>query len=68
VQSREDLRNTIESILRLRRAEKAVDGGVRDDIAGVREFLEGLVGSTGRRAHAASLLGITQPALDKWSE
>jgi hypothetical protein len=41
---------------------------VRDDIATAREFLEGLVGGTVRRARAARLLGITQPALDKWIE
>src|SRR6266542_1435093 len=65
---RNDTSTAIENILRLRRAESVVDGPVRDDIAPAREFLEGLVGPTVRPAKAARLLGITQPALNKWIE
>src|SRR6266536_601843 len=65
---RNDTSTAIENILRLRRAESVVDGPVRDDIAPAREFLEGLVGPTVRPAKAARLLGITQPALNRWIE
>jgi Helix-turn-helix domain len=60
--------STIENVLRLRRAERAADAPARDDIAVVREFLEGLLGLTVRPAHAARLLRISQPALQKWIE
>jgi hypothetical protein len=58
----------IENILRLRRAEATAAASTRDDLATVREFLEGLAGPTVRPAHAARLLGISQPALQKWIE
>jgi len=66
--SSDDLNMTIENILRLRRLERVVDGRARDEIATVREFLESFVGSTVRPAQAARLLGISQPALNKWIE
>lgn len=59
---------TIENIVRLRRAERLADLAVREDIASVRKFLEGVVGSTVRPAQAARLLGISQPALNHWMD
>ncbi len=56
----------IECLLRLRRAERVAGSPVREDIAPVREFLEELLGPTVRPAHAARLLGISQPALSRW--
>ncbi len=56
----------IDSIVRLRRAERAADASVRSDITPVREYLEDLVGPTIRPAQAARLLGISQPALSRW--
>jgi hypothetical protein len=56
------------NIVRLRRAERRVDPRVRDEIARTREFLETLVGPTIRPAEAARLLGISQPALSRWTE
>ena len=56
----------VEHLLRLRRAERAADVAVRPELAKVRAYLEALVGPTLNRAEVARLLGITQPALDKW--
>jgi Helix-turn-helix domain len=56
----------IDGIIRLRRAERAVDPGVRDDLRGVREQLEAIAGPTVRPAEAARLLGVSQPALKRW--
>lgn len=59
---------TVEHILRLKRAEHMADAELRAELARVRTFLEALVGPTLRRAETARLLGITQPALNKWIE
>lgn len=59
---------TIESIARLRRVERLTDSTVREDIASVREFLEEILGPTVRPAHGARLLGISQPALNRWMD
>jgi hypothetical protein len=65
---RDDIRRAIESIARLRRAERLADESLRGEIADAREFLEGLVGPTVRPADAARLLGVSQPALHRWIE
>ncbi len=62
----QDTSEAIESIVRLRRAERLVDGDLREQIAVAREFLERLVGATVRPALAARLLGISQPGLNRW--
>ena len=59
---------TVEHILRLRRAERMADAELRAELAKVRTFLETWVGPTLKRAETARLLGITQPALNKWIE
>lgn len=56
----------IENILRLRRAERLADEPLRAEIASAREFLQSLVGPTVRPAEAARLLGLSQPALNRW--
>lgn len=56
----------IENILRLRRAERLADPSLNGELASVREFLEREVGSTVRAAEAARVLGISQPALNRW--
>lgn len=63
---RSETAEAIESILRLRRAEALVDRSFRAEIAAVRDFLERLVGPTVRPAEAARLLGVSQPALNRW--
>jgi len=56
----------VEEILRLRRAERAVDAPVRAELRSVREFIEETTGPTVVRAEAARLLGVSQTALDRW--
>jgi excisionase family DNA binding protein len=68
VREREKTGKAIENILRLRRAERLADSHLRAEIATAREFLEGLVGPTVRPADAARLLGVSQPALLRWTE
>lgn len=58
----------IENILRLRRAERIADRDLRAEIASTREFLEDMVGPTVRPAEASRLLGVSQPALNRWTE
>jgi len=65
VQSR-DIRQMVEEILRLRRAEDLADPPLRGELRSVREFLEELAGPTVSRAQAARLLGVSQTALDRW--
>lgn len=64
--SRETIDEAIKNILRLRRAEERASAHEREEIAEAREFLERVVGSTVRPAHAARLLGISKPALSRW--
>lgn len=64
--NREAVREAIDSILRLRRAETHAEGHNREDIAAVREFLERSVGATVRPAEAARLLDVSKPALNRW--
>jgi hypothetical protein len=56
----------IRSILRLRRAERAVHRDVRSEIRLARRFLETIAGPTVRPSEAARLLGVSQPALKRW--
>lgn len=58
----------MESLLRLRRAERLADPIVREDVVPVRELLEELLGPTVRPADGARLLGISQPALNRWMD
>jgi predicted transcriptional regulator len=60
------MKEAIEAILSLRRAERAGNPQTREDIASAREFLEQRVGLTVRPADAARLLGVSRPALKKW--
>lgn len=59
-------KRAIESILRVRRAERLAEPKLSSDLASVREFLEEEVGSTVRASEAARVLGVTQPALNGW--
>lgn len=61
-------RRAIESLVKLRRAERAADEQVRAEIEPVLAFLEEIAGRTVRRAEAARLLGISYTALDRWIE
>src|SRR6266511_1403486 len=61
-----DIRQMVEEILRLRRAEDLADPPLRGELRSVREFLEELAGPTVSRAQAARLLGVSQTALDRW--
>lgn len=61
-----DTSETIEEILRLRRAEGLADPLLRGELKSVRTFLEDLAGPTVSRALAARLLGVSQTALDRW--
>ena len=54
----EQVEDTLENILRLRRAERAVQGDLRFELAAVRESLERSVGRSVRPADAARALGI----------
>lgn len=54
----------VRNLVRLRRAERR--HGRDDDIVAVRRDLERAVGTTVTRAMAARLLGVTQPALERW--
>lgn len=59
-----DRERTIRNLVRLRRAERARGGDA--DLAAVRVDLERSAGLTVPRAMAARLLGLTQPALERW--
>jgi excisionase family DNA binding protein len=59
-------REVVEHIVRLRHAERLAAGPIRAQIEPVLEFLERLVGPTVRPAEAARILGISQPALQRW--
>ena len=61
-------RDTVEHIVRLKRAERLADPPVRAQIEPVVEYLEDLVGPTVRPADAARILAISQPALSRWIE
>jgi hypothetical protein len=61
-----ELREAIDHILRLRRAEGEVEPGLRRELAAAREFIERAAGPTVRPAAAARLLGVSQTALNRW--
>lgn len=54
----------IDEIIHLRRAARVPR--VAADVAPARERLEGQLGATLSRSRAARLLGVSQPALDRW--
>lgn len=54
----------VESILRLRRAERVP--GAAEDVAPVRRDLESQLGPTLSRSRASRILGVSQTALDRW--
>lgn len=54
----------VRDVVRLKRAERS--SPARDEIAIVRRDLERAIGPTVTRAMAARLLGVSQPALDRW--
>ncbi|HEX6700387.1 MAG TPA: helix-turn-helix domain-containing protein [Gaiellaceae bacterium] len=64
--TQDETRTAIESIARLRTAERAADAGTRSQIASARRFLERLVGPTVRPADAARVLGVSRPSLKRW--
>jgi hypothetical protein len=66
VRNTSNVADVIENIIRLRRAERIAGPELRAEIAPVRAFLEASVDPTISRAQAARLLGISQPALDRW--
>lgn len=61
-----DRQETLESIVRLTRAEAAATAAGSADVRAVRERLEASVGPTIRPADAARLLGISRPAVKRW--
>lgn len=61
-----NIEQLVEQILALREAERKAAADVRPLLAGAREFLESLAGSTVRPAAAARVLGISPPALRRW--
>jgi hypothetical protein len=60
--------DAIESVLRLRRAERLANEEARREITAARDYLEELVGPTVRPADAARALRISQPALTRWMD
>jgi excisionase family DNA binding protein len=66
VLARDEIPSAVESILRLRNAERRADPETRPQIASARKFLERLVGQTVRPADAARVLGVSRPALKRW--
>lgn len=65
-EKRPNVKEALESIVRLRRAADEVDDHVRAEIEPVLAYLEEAVGPTIPRAEAARLLGVSQTALDRW--
>jgi hypothetical protein len=63
-----DTVEALKTIGRLRRAERSAAPGVRGEIVSGREFVQDLVGPTVRPADAARLLGVSQPALIRWTD
>jgi hypothetical protein len=63
-----DLREAVDQLLRLRHLEGSAPAELRADIASVSQFLQDSVGKTVRPASAARLLGVSQTALSHWLE
>jgi excisionase family DNA binding protein len=64
--NRPDTRDTVQNILQLRRAAHDADPRLQAEIMPVADFLEEIAGPTVRPAEAARLLGVSQPALNRW--
>jgi hypothetical protein len=64
VASVEETMRLLDSIVRLRRAERVP--AAAEDVAPVRRDLEAQVGSTLSRSRASRALGVSQTALDRW--
>ena len=62
----DDVEHAIQHILKLRHQERDAGEVPRNELASVREFLEGIVGPTVGRTTAARLLKISRPALERW--
>jgi hypothetical protein len=61
-----DTPELIAHIVRLRRAEREAAPDARAELGKVRAYFEALVGPTLTRAETARVLGLSQPALDRW--
>jgi len=61
-----DLSELVETILRLRTAERSADPATRATMAEARGLLERMVGPTIRPATAARAIGVSQTALNHW--
>jgi hypothetical protein len=59
-----ETRKLVESVVRLRRAERLP--GATGDVAPVRRHLESQLGPTLSRSRASQILGVSQTALDRW--
>jgi hypothetical protein len=60
------VKETLESIVRLRRVSRVCQGSIREDIEATLSHLERMAGPTVKRAEAARLLRVSQTALDRW--
>ena len=60
------MQRALDSIVRLRRAERSIDDQAMREIEPVVSYLEDIVGPTVSRAEAARLPGISHTALDRW--
>jgi hypothetical protein len=56
----------ISHLAKLRRVERELEPGLRDEAALVREFFEDALGPTVSRRQAARVLGVSHTALDRW--
>ena len=63
-----DTRRAVESIVRLRRANRRSGEEMHRDVEPALSYLEEIVGPTLSRAETARLLGISHTALDRWVE
>jgi hypothetical protein len=54
--------------VKLRRAERAAPEPVRHEVNEARDAIEQMIGQTISRAAAARVLGVSQTALDRWTE
>jgi hypothetical protein len=61
-----DVSELVETILRLRTAERGAEPGARSTMADTRDLLERMVGPTIRPATAARAIGVSQTALNHW--
>jgi hypothetical protein len=66
--TKQERRQLLEQIIRLRKAESGHEADLREQLLDVRELLEELVGPTVKQAEAARLLGVSRPSLLRWIE